>query len=83
MAKWKTIVSEPTIEAVDILELSTSYDLWIPHSKSSQGVIMLTIWSSSGTGNAAYNSTIRCQIGGPRGTGIALTSAQPAGDLRS
>lgn len=42
--------------AVDILELSASYDLSIPHSKSSQGVIMLMIWSPSGTGNAAYNS---------------------------
>jgi hypothetical protein len=73
MAKWKIIVSQPTMGAVDILELSTSYDLSIPHSKSSQGVIMLTIWSPSETGNAAYNTTIRCQIGGPIGTGNAAT----------
>ena len=39
MAKWETIVSEPTMGAVDILEISTSYGLLIPHSKSSQGVI--------------------------------------------
>lgn len=71
MAKWKIIVSEPTMGAGGILELSTSYDLSIPHSNSSQVVIMLTIGSPSGTGNAAYHTTIRCQIGGPNGTGNA------------
>ena len=39
MAKWYIIVPEPTIGAVDILELSTNYDLSISHSESSQGVI--------------------------------------------
>ena len=39
---------------MDILEPSTNNDLSIFHSKSSQYVIMLMIWSPSRTGNAAY-----------------------------
>ena len=69
--------------AVDIPELSTSYEHQYLRASQVIDVIMLMIWSPSGTGNVAYNSTVLCQIGGPRVTGNALTSAQPANDLRS